>query len=157
MKPHQAGVAVAPDTFPRWVLQAMGALLLFALLSVAVVRITGNGPDQLRAVVVTERALRFEDRVDGGIAVIDGASGKLLTAVHGEQGFLRGVVRALARERRTRDMGPEQPFLLTARADGSLTLSDPETRQSVELESFGPTNAGVFARFLAIQPDSVSN
>jgi putative photosynthetic complex assembly protein len=157
MKPHQASVAVAPDTFPRWVLQAMGALLLFALLSVAVVRITGNGPDQLRAVVVTERALRFEDRVDGGIAVIDGASGKLLTAVHGEQGFLRGVVRALARERRTRDMGPEQPFLLTARADGSLTLSDPETRQSVELESFGPTNAGVFARFLALQPDSISN
>lgn len=157
MKPHQASVPVAPDTFPKWVLRAMGALLLFALLSVAAVRITGNGPDQLRSVVVTERALRFEDRSDGGIAVIDGASGQLLTALHGEQGFLRGVVRALARERRTRDMGSEQPFLLTARADGSLTLSDPETRQSVELESFGPTNAGVFAKFLAIQPDSISN
>ena len=114
MKPYQASVAVAPDTFPKWVLQAMGALLLFALLSVAAVRITGNGPDQLRSVVVTERSLRFEDRPDGGIAVIDGVSGKLLVAVHGEQGFLRGVVRALARERRTRDMGPEQPFLLTA-------------------------------------------
>ena len=157
MKPYQASVAVAPDTFPKWVLQAMGALLLFALLSVAAVRITGIGPDQLRSVVVTERSLRFEDRPDGGIAVIDGVSGKLLVAVHGEQGFLRGVVRALARERRTRDMGPEQPFLLTARADGSLTLSDPETRQSVELESFGPTNAGVFARFLSLQPDSISN
>lgn len=154
MKSIQVNGALAPDTFPKWVLQAMGSLLLFALLSVAAVRITGNGPDQLRSVVVNERSIRFEDRPDGGIAVIDGATGQLLEAVHGEQGFMRGVVRALARERRTRQMGPEQAFLLTSRADGRLTLSDPETGHSVELESFGPTNAGVFARFLALQPDT---
>lgn len=136
------------DTFPRWVLWSVGAILAFSLLSVALVRITGNGPDQLAAQVVESRALRFEDRSNGSVAVIDGVTGRLLEEASGEQGFLRGTVRALARERLSRQMGPEQAFDLTARADGRLVLSDPLTGQKVDLASFGPTNAAVFARYL---------
>ena len=143
---------IRPDTFPRWVLLTAGGILAFSLISVALVRITGNGPDQLAAAVTAERSLRFEDRADGGISVIDGQSAELLTTVHGEQGFLRGAVRTLARERRSRQLGPEQPFQLIARADGRLTLFDPATGQRVELEAFGPSNAGVFSPFLAMKP-----
>ena len=45
-----------------------------------------------------------------------------------------------------------QPFKLIARTDGRLTLFDPVTGQRIDLESFGPTNAAVFAPFLTMQP-----
>jgi putative photosynthetic complex assembly protein len=140
-----------PDTFPRWVLWTVGGMLAFTLISVGLVRITGNGPDQLAAAVTSERLLRFEDRSDGGISVIDAANNQILTIVTGEQGFLRGAVRALARERKTRQLGSEQPFQLIARTDGRLTLFDPYTGHRVDLESFGPSQAAVFAPFLTMQ------
>ena len=140
--------AARPDSFPRWFLIGAGSLIAFSLLSVGLVRITGNGPDQRAAAAAMERPLRFEDRPDGSIAVIDGRSGKQVTSVQGEQGFVRGALRALARERRARGMGAEQPFQLIARTDGGLTLFDPATNNRVDLEAFGPTNAGEFAKLL---------
>jgi putative photosynthetic complex assembly protein len=155
MNPSNAPVA-HPDTFPRWALLGAGALIAFSLASVALVRLTGNGPDQraaaARAAGTVDRALRFEDRPDGSIAVIDGASGAAVTQVRGEQGFVRGALRALARERRARGLGAEQPFELIAHPDGRLTLADPATGQRIDLESFGPTNAGAFAQLLAQPP-----
>jgi putative photosynthetic complex assembly protein len=150
---HRA-VARHPDTFPRWVLLCAGGLLAFTLISVALVRLTGNGPDQKPAPGAAERALRFEDRPDGSIAVVDGQSGRLVASVQGEQGFLRGALRALAKQRKARGVGAERPFELIARTDGGLTLFDPVTQHRVDLESFGPTNAAVFARWLpqGVQP-----
>ena len=142
------------DTFPRWVLWATAGLLAFTLLAVGLVRITGNGPDQLADATLTERLLRFEDSAGGGVAVIDGETGKLLTTVTGEQGFFRGAIRALARDRMARKIGSEQPFKLIARTDGRLTLFDPVSGQRIDLESFGPTNAAVFAPFLTMQPQA---
>ena len=142
------------DTFPRWVLWSVAGLLVFTLGAVALVRITGNGPDQLAAATITERLLRFEDRPGGGVAVIDGETGQLLTIVTGEQGFFRGALRALTRDRTARKIGSEQPFALISRTDGRLTLFDPVSGQRVDLESFGPTNAAVFVPFLTMQPQA---
>jgi putative photosynthetic complex assembly protein len=141
-----------PDTFPRWVLMCAGGVIAFTLISVGMVRLTGNGPDQRAAAATLERQLRFEDRPDGSIAVIDGRTGEPVASVQGEQGFVRGALRALARERKARGLGSEQPFQLMVRSDGGLTLYDPATSQRVDLESFGPTNAGNFARLLNAQP-----
>ena len=140
---------LAPDNFPRWALYWAGGIIAFSLISVGLVRLTGNGPDQRAAAATSERLLRFEDTPDGGVAVLDGLSGEAITVLQGEQGFVRGALRALTRERYARQIGSKQPFLLTARTDGRLTLSDPATGQRVDLESFGPINAGAFARFLA--------
>lgn len=142
------------DTFPRWVLWSVAGLLAFTIGAVALVRITGNGPDQLAAATITERLLRFEDSAGGGVAVIDGETGQLLTTVTGEQGFFRGALRALARDRIARKIGSEQPFKLISRTDGRLTLFDPVSGQRVDLESFGPTNAAVFVPFLTLQPQT---
>ena len=143
---------IAPDSFPRAFVLGAGALICFSLIAVGVVRLTGNGPDQRRAAegVTAERSLRFEDRPDGSIAVIDGRTGAAVTSVQGEQGFLRGALRALARERKARGLGSEQPFELIARPDGRLTLVDPVTRQSIDLGSFGPSHAGTFAALMDV-------
>lgn len=144
--------AAAPDNFPRWVLWTTALLLVSIISAVALVRITGNGPDQLAATTVSERLLRFEDSPGGDVAVIDGETGKLLTTMSGEQGFLRGALRALTRDRAARKIGSEQPFKLTARTDGRLTLFDPMSGQRIDLDSFGPTNAAIFVPFLSMQP-----
>lgn len=140
------------DTFPRWVLWATAGLLIFTLGAVALVRITGNGPDQLLEATTAERLLRFEDTPNGSVAVIDGLTGQLLTTISGEQGFFRGALRALTRDRIARKIGPEQPFKLISRTDGRLTLFDPMSGQRIDLDSFGPTNAAVFVPFLTLQP-----
>ena len=142
-----------PDNFPRWVLYCAGGLILFSLLAVGLIRITGNGPDQQARNVALERWLRFEDRPDGAIAVIDGKTGELLTLVRGEQGFVRGTLRALSRERYSRNIGNGPPFVLLARTDARMTLSDPATGERIDLESFGPTNMAEFSRFLAMSPE----
>lgn len=162
--PSSPGIAVgavAPDSFPRWVLWCAGGMIALSLISVGLVRLTGNGPDQLRAAAAARqpgngaaaasaaRSLRFEDRPDGSIAVVDGRTGEPVAQFKGEQGFVRGSLRALTRERRARDLGPEIPFQLTAHADGRLTLLDPATGQRIDLESFGPTNAANFSRLLS--------
>jgi putative photosynthetic complex assembly protein len=149
----QALEVVAPDSFPRWILYFAAGIIAFSLISVGLIRITGNGPDQRAAAPTVQRSLVFEDQKDGGVRVADGVSGQTLTVLYGEQGFVRGALRALARERFSRGIGSAQPFDLIARVDGRVTLMDPSTGQRVDLESFGPTNTAEFARFLAMQPE----
>ena len=138
-----------PDSFPAWVLYCAAAMIAFSLISVALVRITGNGPDQRAAAAVAERSLRFEDRNDGAVAVIDGKSGELVAVLRGEQGFVRGTLRALTRERHSRGIGNGPPFTLTAYIDHRLALLDPATGARIDLEAFGPSNMAEFARFLS--------
>lgn len=94
------------------------------------------------------RVLRFDDLPDGAVAAIDMRDGTLVQRFEGEQGFLRGTLRAMARERMRHSAGRELPFELLLHADGRLTLHDPATGMNIALESFGSTNTGVFARLL---------
>ncbi len=141
----------SPARFHRAALFAIGGLLAATVIGVAAVRLTGIGAQHvIDAPVLASREFRFEDRSDGSIVVFD-ASGKHLvdTVAPGTNGFLRGTMRGLARERMRRSVGPEQPFRMTGHADGRLTLEDPATGRRVDLGSFGPTNAAVFAHIMA--------
>ena len=134
---------------PRGPLRAIAALVIAIVVTVVAVRWSGMQIREPDAQAVAQRSLRFADRPDGGVSIIDARSGLVVDTVQGEAGFLRGAMRALARERMRRGFGSEQAFDLIARADGRLTLSDPTTGQRLDLESFGPTNAATFARLLA--------
>ena len=81
--------------------------------------------------------------------MVDARTGRTLDVMQGEQGFLRGTLRGMARERRRSGIDDSTPLSLLARADGRLTLVDPATGRRIDLESFGPTNAAVFARWIA--------
>lgn len=99
--------------------------------------------------VVAERALRFEDLQGGDIGIFDGASGERIdTIAPGQDNFMRGMVRALVRERRKAGIGREQPFRLRLHRDGHLLLADPATGERLDLGSFGSENIGDFARLL---------
>jgi len=145
-----------PHRIPPGVLKAIGLLLLVTVGAVAAVRLSGvpiRAPD---AQATETRALRFEDRADGSVAVIDFATRAEVARLAGEGGFARGALRALARERKLRGLDGSEPFLLIARADGRLTLDDPATGQRIDLESFGPMHAGTFARLLSHPPGTAA-
>lgn len=140
-----------PINFPRAPLYALAGLVLASLAAVTAVRLTGYGAVTVAdAPPVAVRSFRFEDRPDGSIVVLD-ASGRHVidTVAPGTNGFLRGTMRGLARERKRAGISAELPFEMTGRSDGKLTLADPATGRRVDLGSFGPTNAAVFARIMA--------
>ncbi len=137
------------DVFPRFALWLGAGTIALTLIGVGVYRLSPSAHAAAGyAQPVSQRALHFKDLPDGGVAIIDATSGKTLDSAHGEQGFLRGTLRAMARERKQRGLGSEAPLQLIARADGRLTLADETTGARIDLESFGPTNAAVFARWL---------
>jgi putative photosynthetic complex assembly protein len=141
---------------PRGPIIGGAALIGATLIAVAAVRLAGvDISSRSQAPAVAERQLHFDDLPDGSISVrdADAAPGTVLRVVPpGGDGFLRGTLRALVRQRRLAEVGPQAPFRLTAHADGRLTLDDPATGQRIDLEAFGPTNAAVFAELLPPAP-----
>ena len=88
------------------------------------------------------------DQPDGSIQVIDATTGTDVHNFQGEQGFVRGTLRALVRDRRLQGFGADQPFELIAHDAGRLSLRDPATGSTIALESFGSKNIDVFARLM---------
>ncbi len=100
--------------------------------------------------VVETRDLRFTDRADGALVIDDTTRGTVAAILpHGtNNGFIRGALRGMARDRLLRGVGKTPPFRLTLFSDGALTLFDPSTGRNIELGSFGPTNKQSFADLL---------
>jgi putative photosynthetic complex assembly protein len=69
----------------------------------------------------------------------------------GTNGFVRGALRGLVRERKRRLIGPETPFLLVRRGDGRLQLEDRATGAVVDLAAFGPSNIEPFRRLMSLE------
>lgn len=142
-------------TIPRPLLAGAGLLLGFTLLTVGAARFSELGLTRLPdAAAVSRRALHFEDRYDGAIAVYrSGREQPFYLVAAGGDGFLRGVLRGLARERKRQGIDAAPPFLLTRWADGRLSLADPSTGREIALEAFGATNVRTFARLLTTPTD----
>ncbi len=143
-----SSVHAAPERIPRWLVRSIGGMLVVVLATVALMRLAGFSPTIEPPAALAERTLVFADAPDGAVRVTDATSGELLAELRGEQGFLRGVLRGLARDRRAHSVGQQPPYVLSLHADGRLLITDPQTGQRIDLASFGPDNAAVFARWL---------
>jgi putative photosynthetic complex assembly protein len=142
-------MATSPEYFPRLPLLSAAGLVGLALLAVATARLVGVAPERQEGQPSLSRDLRFADRSDGGVAVLD-ASGQLVEVLPpGSNNFLRATLRGLARERRAEGTpGNEAPFRLSAWPQGGLTLEDLATGRQVQLAAFGPANVQAFGRLL---------
>jgi putative photosynthetic complex assembly protein len=136
--------------FPRAALIGAAVLITLTIGMAALGHLADVGTTRMpAAAVVQQRQVQFEDQPDGGIAVYDTqVHQRIALLAPGTNGFLRGVLRGLVRERRRADISGQAPFILTRWADGRLSLGDPATERQINLEVFGPTNVGVFARLL---------
>jgi putative photosynthetic complex assembly protein len=139
-----------PQGFPLLPLAGAGVLVIASILIAASARIWDVGTTRL---TYTEPAstqeLRFEDRADGSIAVLAADDGRIIELIEpGTKGFVRMVMRGLARDRQAAGIGSQPPFTLTRWADGRLSISDPTTARRIELTGFGADNVNAFAGFL---------
>lgn len=134
---------------PRWSLIAIGLLVLATLTIAGLARQTGIGATGVpESPTVAQVDLRFEDRDDGSVVVRDGTGRVLATLAVSAEGFIRGAMRSLTRQRAIVGVGQDQSFRLERRENGRLSLSDPATGGRIELDAFGPSNSAAFARFL---------
>lgn len=146
------------DMLPRGTLILAGALVLFALTAASIVRIAGIAPAASPVLMrqaekiapIASRELRFTDRADGAVVIVDTKQGSIAEVIEpGQQtGFIRGVMRGLARERMMHGIGNGPPFTLTEWRDGQLSLTDTTTGRSIELTAFGSANRAAFAALL---------
>jgi putative photosynthetic complex assembly protein len=125
-------------------------LVLFALAAVTTSRLTGMGDVRMTVPAAVEsRDLNFMDGQGGAVLVLDHRDGKVIeTLPPGSNGFVRVVMRGLARERKLGDIGPQPPFRLSRHANGQLTLTDTTSGKQVDLDAFGAANVGAFARLM---------
>lgn len=152
LTPLREAPARVNPLFPRAALVTAALLVGLALLLVSTLRLRGFDPAQAPGAVVSERRLAFADTPDGAVQVTDAVSGEPVARMAGEQGFLRGVLRGLARDRRAQGVPAERPYVLTLHADARLLITDPATGQRIDLASFGPDNAAVFLHWLPPSP-----
>ena len=141
-----------PDAMrvPKPALYMAAALIVCVMALAASARLFGFGAfREVPTVVLVERSLRFEDVADGGIRITDVRSNTVAaTLPPGTNGFLRGALRALTRDRRLAGISSAQPFRLVRYTDGRLVLHDPATTRHVTISSFGPTQIASFDALL---------
>ena len=143
---------------PRGALIMAGALVAMAITATSIMRIAQVPPTASPALlrvaehaqIVKTRNLRFSDRPDGAVEIQDVGTGQtaLMLERGSNSGFIRGVMRGLARERRMNGVGADAPFTLTLWTDRQLSLTDTVTGRSIELNAFGSTNRATFVDLL---------
>lgn len=140
--------------FPKGVLIAVAALLGFTIVMISIARLTGLMMPQAPVTAeVLSRDIRFLDQADGSMIVRDVATGELIqTLPPGGEGFIRGVLRSMARQRKGYDATVAEPFHLARRESGDLTLFDPTTGILLDLRAFGATNEAAFAALMPRPP-----
>lgn len=144
------------NMIPVGAIRLAGLLVAASLVFVVAVRVNllpasptaATLRQQAHVAVVGDRQLLFADQ-NGFVRVTDAQNGGVVAMI-GQQGsgFIRGVMRGLARERRMHGFGGDRPFRLTLYADGELALTDMATGRLIELNGFGGTNRAAFLRLM---------
>ena len=128
------------------------ALMALTLVVVAWAKMNGWRDAVADAPTAWEMTLSFKDLPNGDVAVSNANDGQTLAVFSGEQGFLRGSLRALARQRRVAEADRHAPVILRGLTDGRLLLIDTTQGERIDLDSFGPSNKAVFASLRAPTP-----
>ena len=144
--------AIEHEPFPKAALVATAAMLGVALAGTAAVRLarlTGPMAPISAPAAVAAIDLRCADAPDGSIRGSDARTGApVSTVAPGVGGFVRGVMRGMARDRISRHIGERPPFRLSRDGAGELWLQDSATGRLIDLEAFGAGNRASFAAFL---------
>ena len=146
------------NMLPKGALMLACGLVLSALAATTAARVAQLPPAALPAAVrasenakiVITRSLRFSDRADGALVIEDVNAKQVAGTVapFTKSGFVRSVMRGLARDRRMRGLGADAPFVLALWSNGQLSLTDSATGRALELSAFGPSNRAAFMALL---------
>jgi putative photosynthetic complex assembly protein len=147
-----ASALLRNGALPRGMVLGTALLLAGTLVLATLGHDAPVNPASAGALPTATRDLRFSDRADGAVVVTNAATGHQVDVVEpGTEGFVRGAMRGLVRQRRLAEIGPDMPFRLSVWPDGRITLQDMANGNTMELHAFGRTNAEAFLRLLATE------
>ena len=102
--------------------------------------------------VQSQHSVRLVADPSGDVLVYDGATNVLTRRVPAEHsGFLRGLLRVIARRRMIAHAPEDAPITVVRGVDGTIELSDPSSGLEVPVTSFGPTQVETIASLLVPQ------
>ncbi len=102
---------------------------------------------------IAARTISIETAPDESSVVRDVATGAVIGHVPASgPSFARGLFHNMRYFRRLHGAPTEAPYRLSELSDGRVTLADPLTHTTLELESFGTTNASAFTAWLGMPP-----
>lgn len=140
------------ESFPKGAVIAVGTLMALTVAGAGVARLAhtpGSSPALSPPPSVAAIDLRFADRADGAVSIDEARTGTPVSVVAPDTGgFVRGVMRGMARDRKSRHIGQDAPFRLSRDREGHLWLQDTATLRLINLEAFGEGNRAAFAAFL---------
>jgi putative photosynthetic complex assembly protein len=139
------------ESFPRGALIAAASVVAFSLIATTAARLVGRGPSDAPVMSAEAQSvdLRFVDEPNGSVSVHDGHDDRLVASLApGTNGFVRGVMRGLAHDRKRRGIGSAPPFRLSVWRDGRLLLQDTATGRLIDLDAFGSSNKDAFVQLL---------
>lgn len=152
------------ETLPKAALMGAGGLILITLAVTGAVAVglmpgpvTADAQRQAEHMAKrAERDLLFLDQPDGSVLIRDAGRGETASVIEAgsKTGFIRGVMRGLARDRHMRGLDASPPFRLTLWDNQRLSLRDMATGRVIELNGFGDTNRAAFLALLAPAPSA---
>lgn len=147
---HEEAIDAKP--FPRGMLIAVAAMVGLSMLFAASASLWDFGATRIEYAPVTDsRDLVFKDLQNGSVGVVDAVRSEQIAEVKpGQDGFVRVVMRSMARDRAVRGVGSDVAFRLARHADDMLSLTDLATGEVVMLNAFGAMNTKAFEPFLAM-------
>lgn len=147
---HEEAIDAKP--FPRGMLIAAALLIGMSILFATVARVWDFGATRVTYAPITEqRELIFRDLEGGSVGVVDaGLKTQIAELKPGQDGFVRVVMRSMARDRAVLGASSEMPFRLARHEDETLSLTDTATGEVVMLSAFGGMNSKSFEQFLAL-------
>jgi putative photosynthetic complex assembly protein len=149
---QMSGAFMRNGSLPRGMVFGTALVLLGTFFLTTLGHQAPVNPAAAGALPAATRDLRFTDRADGAVVVTDARDGRQIEVVEpGTEGFVRGAMRGLVRQRRLAEIGPDQPFRLSAWPDGRITLQDTANGNTMELHAFGRSNVEAFLRLLTTE------
>jgi putative photosynthetic complex assembly protein len=121
---------------------ALAATIFGQKTGIGTVKMDFGAPADIREIV-------FTPQDDGHLLVTDPMTRETLADFAPQEGgFARGAIEGLRRQRMQRKLPYTAPYRLILWESGFLTLADPATGISIELQAFGADNVKAFKQFL---------
>lgn len=142
-----------PERIPRPLLLGVGALVMTTLIGVTAMRLAGVEPvaqPPSLAAADSRVLVRIVEIDGGGVDLRDPETGTVEASLGvGEDGFVRGVMRALTHRRSVSGAPADGPVELIAFPGGHIALLDPSTGWRADLTGFGADNLATFASLMS--------
>lgn len=138
------------EMVPRFLVQAMFALMLSSLALVAFARLTDRplvGVPEASA-VTAEKVVTLVGTREGNVTVLDASGQVIARSAENKNGFIGVIWRVLERHRMLNDLANTAPVRVVRRENGHVAILDTASDWSVELIGYGQDNVAAFARLV---------